>query len=103
MSRRTARLPAAVAKAGGANLQAAGLAVLTLAHDGYPVLILAVLLLAAGEMVYAPTLSAYVTTRAGRRRRASYLAALSITEDIGTAVGPVSGLTLATGRAITSG
>jgi hypothetical protein len=33
--------------------------------------------------------------RAGRHRRASYQAALSITEDIGTAIGPISGLALA--------
>jgi hypothetical protein len=44
--------------------------------------------MATGEMIYAPTVSAFVTTRAGRRRRASYQAALSITEDFGTAIGP---------------
>jgi hypothetical protein len=46
-------------------------------------------------MIYAPTVSAFVTTRAGRRHRASYQAALIITEDIGTAIGPISGLALA--------
>jgi MFS family permease len=79
----------------GAILQGAGLAALVFAHHGYAVLIIAVLLMAAGEMIYAPTVSAFVTTRAGRHRRASYQAALSITEDIGTAIGPISGLALA--------
>jgi MFS family permease len=68
---------------------------LVFARYGYPVLVIAVLLMAAGEMIYAPTVSAFVTTRAGRDRRASYQAALSITEDIGTAIGPISGLALA--------
>ena len=72
-----------------------GLAALMFAHYGYPVLVIAVLLMATGEMIYAPTISAFVTTRAGRHRRASYQAALSITEDIGTAIGPISGLALA--------
>lgn len=101
VSRRTARAPAGLTMLTGAVLQAAGLAVLALAHYGYPVLIVAVLLMAAGEMIYAPTLSAYVTTRAGPNRRASYQAALSITEDIGTAIGPISGLGIAATRAIT--
>jgi MFS family permease len=51
--------------------------------------------MAAGEMIYAPTISTYITTRAGKNRRASYQAALSISEDIGTAIGPISGLALA--------
>jgi MFS family permease len=76
-------------------LQGAGLAALMLARHGYAVLVIAVLLMAAGEMVYAPTVSAFVTIRAGRHRRASYQAALSIAEDIGTAIGPISGLALA--------
>jgi MFS family permease len=76
-------------------LQGAGLAALVFARHGYPVLVIAVLLMAAGEMIYAPTVSAFVTTRAGRHRRATYQAALSITEDIGTAIGPISGLALA--------
>jgi MFS family permease len=95
VTRRTARLPAGRAMFAGAVLQGAGLAALVFARYGYPVLVLAVLLMAVGEMIYAPTVSAFVTTRAGRDRRASYQAALSITEDIGTAIGPVSGLALA--------
>jgi MFS family permease len=51
--------------------------------------------MATGEMIYAPTVSAFVTTCAGRSRRASYQAALSSTEDIGNAIGPISGLALA--------
>jgi len=95
VARRTARAPAGLVMLTGAVLQGAGLAALMLARHGYAVLVIAVLLMAAGEMVYAPTVSAFVTIRAGRHRRASYQAALSITEDIGTAVGPISGLALA--------
>src|SRR5580658_2251754 len=95
VTRRTARIMAGPAMLAGAVLQGAGLAALVFARYGYPVLVIAVLLMAAGEMIYAPTISAFVTTRAGRRHRASYQAALSITEDIGTAIGPISGLALA--------
>jgi MFS family permease len=95
VTRRTARAPAGPAMMTGAVLQGAGLATLVFARYGYPVLVIAVLLMATGEMIYAPTISAFVTTRAGRHRRASYQAALSITEDIGTAIGPISGLALA--------
>jgi MFS family permease len=95
VTRRTARIPAGLAMLTGALLQGAGLAALVFARYGYPVLVIAVLLMAAGEMIYAPTVSVFVTTRAGPHRRASYQAALSITEDIGTAIGPISGLALA--------
>jgi MFS family permease len=95
VTRRTARLAPGRAMLAGAALQGAGLAALAFARYGYPVLVAAVLLMAAGEMIYAPTVSAFVTARAGRHRRASYQAALSITEDIGTAIGPISGLALA--------
>jgi MFS family permease len=96
ISRRTTRTPAGPTMLAGAVLQGAGLGVLAFARYGYPILVIAVMLMAAGEMLYAPVASAYVTTRAGRNRRASYQAALSITEDIGTAIGPISGLALAT-------
>lgn len=92
ISRRTTHTPAGPTMLTGAVLQGAGLAVLLLGHHGYPVLVVAVLLMATGEMIYAPTISAYDSRRAGRHRRASYQAALSITEDIGTAIGPISGL-----------
>jgi len=95
VTRRIARARAGPAMLAGAVLQGAGLAALAFARYGYPVLVVAVLLMATGEMIYAPTISAFVTTRAGRHRRASYQAALSITEDIGTAIGPISGLALA--------
>jgi MFS family permease len=95
VTRRTARVSAGSAMLTGGMLQGGGLAALAFARHGYPVLVIAVLLMASGEMIYAPTVSAYVTNRAGRRRRASYQAALSITEDIGTAIGPISGLALA--------
>lgn len=80
---------------GGALVQAAGLAVLVAAGAGYPLLVTAVVLMALGEMAYAPTVSAVVSRRARPHRRASYQAALSITEDIGTAIGPISGLAVA--------
>jgi MFS family permease len=95
VTRRTARISAGLAMLTGGVLQGAGLGALVFARYGYPVLVIAVLLMAAGEMIYAPTVSAFVTTRAGPHRRASYQAALSITEDIGTAIGPISGLALA--------
>jgi hypothetical protein len=95
VTRRTARLAAGRAMLTGALLQGVGPAALALARYGYMVLVIAVLLMAAGEMIYPPSVSAFVTTRAGCHRRASYQAALFITEDIGTAIGPVSGLTLA--------
>jgi MFS family permease len=95
ISRRTARAPAGPTMLAGSILQGAGLGVLAFARYGYPVLVIAVLLMATGEMLYAPAASAFVTIRAGRNRRASYQAALSITEDIGTAIGPISGLALA--------
>lgn len=79
----------------GGSLQGAGLAVLAAAHWGLPVLVIAVLLMTVGEMVYSPTVSTLVTLRAKPDQRASYQAALSITEDIGTAIGPISGLAFA--------
>ncbi|MBE7187770.1 MAG: MFS transporter [Jatrophihabitans endophyticus] len=78
----------------GVLVQAAGLAVLLLAGLGYAVLVVAVVLMSAGQMIYGPTLQTFVTRRAGPRRQASYQASLSITEDVGTAVGPVTGLAL---------
>jgi MFS family permease len=88
-------LPAPRLLLGGALVQAGGLAVLTAAGGGYGWLVVAVVLMALGEMAYAPTVSAVVSRRARPHQRASYQAALSITEDIGTAVGPVSGLAVA--------
>lgn len=79
----------------GGSLQGAGLACLLFAHVGYGVLIGAAVLMAVGEATYSPVLSAFVSRRAGATRRASYMAALSITEDIGSAIGPVSGLAIA--------
>lgn len=81
----------------GALGQAAGLAILIAAHAGYVALVVAVILMALGEMVYMPMVSTVVARRAPADQRASYQAALSITEDIGTAVGPISGLALARG------
>ena len=77
---------------GGALVQAIGLGALVATGSGYAVLVAAVALMALGEMAYAPTVSAVVTRRAQPHQHASYQAALSITEDIGTALGPISGL-----------
>jgi MFS family permease len=94
------RVPAGRILLLGGVLQGAGLGILAAAHWGVPVLVVAVLLMTCGEMVYAPTVSTIVTLRAGTQQRASYQAALSITEDIGMAVGPISGL--ATTRVLTA-
>jgi len=102
ISRRTTHTPAGPTMLAGAAVQGAGLGVFMFAHYGYPALVIAVLLMAIGETIYAPTISAYITTRAGKNRRASYQAALSITEDIGTSIGPISGLALATATSAVS-
>lgn len=94
-TRAIAHLPASWALLIGALLQGVGLAVLIVAHAGYVILIVAVMFMAVGEMVYGPTVSAMAAKRARPGQRASYQAALSITEDIGTAAGPISGLALA--------
>ncbi len=95
LNRLVARVAAPRLLLAGALLQAAGLAALAGAHGGYAVLVGAVVLLTIGEMIYGPTVSTVITRRAGPHRQASYQAALSITEDIGTAAGPVSGLAVA--------
>lgn len=78
----------------GASVQAAGLLALAAASSGYAVLVCAVVCIAVGQMVYGPALSAFVTTLAGRGRNATYQAAVSLTEDIGSALGPTTGLAL---------
>jgi MFS family permease len=100
VSRLVEQLPASHALLAGAVTQGVGLAVLIAAPAGYAVLVVAVVAMATGEMVYSPTVSTVVTRRARPDQRASYQAALSITEDIGTAIGPASGLALA--RAVSS-
>lgn len=70
----------------GIAIQAIGLATLLLANHGYGFLVVAVVFMAGGQMAYGPTLQTYVTRRAGPHRRA--------TQDIGTALGPVTGLAL---------
>jgi len=59
ISRRARRTPAGPTMLAGAVLQGAGLGVLALARYGYPVLVVAVMPMAAGEMLYAPIVSAY--------------------------------------------
>lgn len=95
ISRITSRTPAGPTMLVGGALQGLGLAALALAHTGYPTLVVAVVLMATGEATYGPVLSTVVTQRAGSSRRASYMAALSISEDLGSAIGPTTGLALA--------
>lgn len=78
----------------GAGAQGLGLGVLALARLGYPVMVIAVVAIALGQMLYAPAVSAFVSRSAGAGRRATYQAAISTTEDIGSALGPSSGLAL---------
>ncbi|MFJ1707039.1 MFS transporter [Kitasatospora sp. NPDC088346] len=78
----------------GAALQGAGLAGFAAAGLGYPVLVVAVLVVSLGMMISGPATSAFVSRRATPGRTATYQAALSTTQDIGTAIGPTSGLAL---------
>ncbi|MHA3701175.1 MFS transporter [Jatrophihabitans sp. YIM 134969] len=78
----------------GGLLQGTGLAALIAAPAGYTVLVVAVVISAVGAMLYGPTVSTLVTRRAPMHQRASYQAALSISQDVGTALGPISGLAL---------
>lgn len=95
VTRLLASVPASRALLAGALAQAGGLVLLAAGGAGYGLLAAAVVLLALGEMAYAPTVTTAATRLARPGRRASYQAALSITEDIGTAAGPVSGLAMA--------
>lgn len=45
-------------------------------------------------MIYGPTTSAFISRHAPTGRSATYQAALSTTQDIGSAIGPMSGLAL---------
>jgi MFS family permease len=78
----------------GAGAQGIGLAALAVGGYGYPVLVGAVLAIAAGQMLYAPAVSTFVSRTAAPGRRATYQAAISTIEDIGTAIGPTTGLAL---------
>ncbi len=79
----------------GGVVQGIGLALLIGASAGYGLLVASVMLMALGEMIYAPTVAAAVYRRARPDQRASYQAALAVGEDIATAVGPISGIALA--------
>jgi predicted MFS family arabinose efflux permease len=78
----------------GAVIQGLGLGILAAAGAGYPVMIIAVLAVSLGQMLYSPAVSTFVSRNAAPGRRATYQAAISTTEDIGTALGPVTGLAL---------
>ena len=78
----------------GALVQGLGLAGFALAGFGYPALVAAVVLVSVGQMLYGPALSTFVTLHAPPGRRAMYQAGISTTQDIGTALGPTTGLVL---------
>jgi MFS family permease len=78
----------------GAVAQGVGLLALAGASISYVVLVAAALLMALGQMLYAPTVSTFTSRLAATGRTATYQAALSTTEDIGTAIGPTTGLSL---------
>ncbi|MFB6427890.1 MFS transporter [Streptomyces microflavus] len=78
----------------GAALQGAGLAGFAAAGLGYPALVAAALVTSFGMMIYGPTTSAFVSRHAPAGSSATYQAALSTSQDIGSAIGPMSGLAL---------
>ena len=94
ITRATRGRPRAILLGGGALLQAAGLALLPAAASGVAIVVVAVVLIAFGQMLYAPNLNALVSEFAPRGRATTYQAALSTTNDIGMAAGPASGLAL---------
>ena len=79
----------------GALTQAAGIALLAGASGGLAIVVLAVAVIALSQMLYGPAVTTFVSRRAPRGARATYQAAMSTTVDIGTAIGPTSGLALA--------
>ncbi len=97
VSRVSARRYPASRLAAGALVQGIGLGVLSLAATGTVALGLAVALISIGQMLYAPQLNALVSAIAPPGRGATYQAAISTAADIGTALGPLSGLALAAG------
>jgi MFS family permease len=94
VSRLTKGRPVATLLAAGAALQALGLAALTAASLSLAVIIAAITLIAFGQMLYAPNINALVAAIAPRGRGVTYQAAISVTQDIGMAAGPASGLAL---------
>lgn len=78
----------------GSAIQGAGLALLAGATAGYPLLVISAIIIEAGQMLYGPSVSTFITRRAANSRGATYQAAISTTEDIGSAIGPTTGLAL---------
>jgi MFS family permease len=97
ITRFTKGRPVSLLLATGAGVQAVGLLLLTAASLSLVVVIAAVVLIAFGEMIYGPNLSALVSEIAPRGRSVTYQAAISTTADIGMAAGPASGLALSAG------
>jgi MFS family permease len=97
VSRITRGRSAGVLIAVGALIQGLGLAALALASGGLAWVIAAAVLIAFGETLYGPNVSALVSMIAPPGRGATYQAAVSMSADIGLAGGPASGLALSAG------
>jgi MFS family permease len=93
----TREVPIGRLLAGGALIQAVGLALFAFASASLAFVVAAVVLIAFGQMLYSPNTNALVSKIAPRGRGATYQAAISTTADIGMAVGPASGLGLSAG------
>lgn len=87
------RMPARLAVALGVGLVGAGMN-LYVAGPALTVIVIATLVWTVGEMVGAPTASAYPGQVAPPALRGRYIAALAFAQQIGYAVGPPTGLAL---------
>ncbi len=72
--------------------EADGLVLLRRQHPLSAVLVVAALLIALGQMLYGPAAATFASRAAGPGRQATYQAAISTSQDIGMALGPVTGL-----------
>jgi MFS family permease len=94
ITRVTRAVPVGRLLAGGAVVQALGLALFAAASASLAFVVAGVVLIEFGQMLYSPNTNALVSRIAPRGRGATYQAAISTTADIGMAVGPASGLGL---------
>ncbi len=60
-------------------------------HDGYPFLILTVIIWSIGEMLAFPLLSAFIANRADDRRRGAYMGATTFSFSASFVIGPILG------------
>lgn len=94
ITRVTRQVPVGRLLAGGALVQALGVALFAAASAGLAFVVAGVVLIAFGQMLSSPNTNALVSRIAPRGRGATYQAAISTTADVGMAVGPASGLGL---------